>query len=367
MHTQSPGAAAGSRAGVPAPSQAILMDVDTGIDDALALVYLLSRPEVHLQAITCTAGNVGARQVALNNLAVLQLCGRRGVEVAVGAEVPLEIPLVTTEETHGPQGIGYAELPAPAQQISPRHAVDVWVEEARAHPGEITGLITGPLTNFALALRREPELPLLLKGLVIMGGSFYYQGNTTPTAEWNVSVDPHAAREVFAAYRGLPEDKLPVVCALETTERIEMLPDHLRRLGEAAGAGPEPVLPGQPEGMRSTSASPLVACLSDAIRFYMEFHRLYDQGYVAHMHDAFAACAAVGRTPFTTRLATVDVETGSPLLAGTTVADFRGLWGLPPNARIVSTNHPEQCFEELISSVGALARRSMSSGPPKAG
>ena len=367
MEPVSPGTIGGPLPGVSGPPQTVLMDVDTGIDDALALVYLLSRPEVHLQAITCTAGNVGARQVALNNLALLELCGQQGVEVAIGAEVPLEIPLVTTEETHGPQGIGYAELPAPGQQISRRHAVDVWVEEARAHPGVITGLITGPLTNFALALRREPELPRLLKGLVIMGGSFNYQGNTTATAEWNVSVDPHAAKEVFAAYRGLPEEKLPVVCALETTERVEMLPSHLRRLGEAAGAGPELVLPDQAEGTRSSSASPIVACLSDAIRFYMEFHRLYEQGYVAHMHDAFAACAAVGRTPFTTRLATVDVETGSPLLIGTTVADFRGLWGLPPNARIVASNDPEQCFEELLSSVAALARRSMSSGPPAAG
>jgi inosine-uridine nucleoside N-ribohydrolase len=343
-------------AGAPA-THSILMDVDTGIDDALALVYMLSRPEIRIQAITCTAGNVGARQVALNNLALLELCGREGIEVAIGAEVPLEIPLVTTEETHGPQGIGYAELPPPVQRISARHAVDVWVEEARAHPGEITGLITGPLTNFALALRREPELPRLLKGLVIMGGSFYYQGNTTPTAEWNTSVDPHAAKEVFAAYRGLPEDKLPIVCALETTERIEMRPEHLRRLGEAAGApAPELVLPEQPEGQRSRSGNPLVACLSDALRFYMEFHRLYDQGYVAHVHDAFAACVAAGRTPFATRLATVDVETDSPLLIGTTVADFRGLWGVPPNARIVSDNHPAQCFDELISSVGALAR-----------
>ncbi|HET6269496.1 MAG TPA: nucleoside hydrolase [Arthrobacter sp.] len=336
----------------------VLMDADTGIDDALALVYLLSRPEVRLQAITCTAGNVGARQVALNNLALLELCGRQGVEVAIGAEVPLEIPLVTTEETHGPQGIGYAELPPPAQQVSARHAVDVWVEEVRAHPGEITGLITGPLTNFALALRRDPELPRLLKGLVIMGGSFNYQGNTTPTAEWNVSVDPHAAKEVFDAYRGLPEDKLPLVCSLESTERIEMRPEHLRLLAESAGAaGPELVLPEQPAGLRSASSNPLVACLSDAIRFYMEFHRQYDQGYVAHMHDAFAACAAVGRTRFSSRLATVDVETQSPLLVGTTVADFRGLWGLPPNARIVSWNDPEHCFDELISSVGALARQ----------
>lgn len=338
-------------------THSVLMDVDTGIDDALALVYLLSRPEVRIQAITCTAGNVGARQVALNNLALLELCGRQGVEVAIGAEVPLEIPLVTTEETHGPQGIGYAELPPPAAQVSPRHAVDVWVEEARAHPGELTGLITGPLTNFALALRREPQLPRLLKGLVIMGGCFYYQGNTTPTAEWNVSVDPHAAKEVFEAYRGLPEEKLPLVCALETTERIEMRPGHLERLAEAAGAGPELLLPGQPARQRSTSGNPLVACLSDAIRFYMEFHRQYDQGYVAHMHDAFAACAAVGRTPVLARPATVDVETSSALFMGTTAADYRGLWGLPPNARIVTWNDPEQCFDELISSVGALARR----------
>lgn len=337
--------------------QSVLMDVDTGIDDALALVYLLSRPEVTIEAITCTAGNVGARQVALNNLALLELCGRAGVEVAVGAEVPLEIPLVTTEETHGPQGIGYAELPKPAGEISPRHAVDVWVETVRAHPGEITGLITGPLTNFALALRREPDLPRLLKGLVIMGGSFNYQGNTTPTAEWNVSVDPHAAQEVFAAYSGLPQDSLPVVCALETTERIEMRPVHLQRLAEAAGAGePELVLPGQPEGQRSRSRNPLVACLSDAIRFYMEFHRLYDQGFVAHMHDAFAAAVAVGRTPFQTQPATVHVETESPRLIGTTVADFRGIWKEPANARIVVSNDPGQCFDEVISSVGALAR-----------
>jgi inosine-uridine nucleoside N-ribohydrolase len=336
--------------------QQLLVDVDTGIDDALALVYLLSRPGIHLRAITCTAGNVGARQVALNNLALLELCGAADIEVALGAEFPLEIPLRTTEETHGPQGMGYAELPAPHGKISERHAVDIWVEEVRAHPGEITGLITGPLTNFALALRREPELPHLLKGLVIMGGCFNYQGNTTPTAEWNVSVDPHAAKEVFAAYRGVSQDKLPIVCALESTERIEMRPEHVRRLGEAAGVPePELVLPEQPEGQRSRSANPVVACLSDAIRFYMEFHRLYDQGFISHMHDAFAATVAVGRTEFSTRLATVHVETDSPLLMGTTVADFRGIWGQPPNARVVSGNNPEQCFDELIDSVGRLA------------
>jgi inosine-uridine nucleoside N-ribohydrolase len=146
-----------------------------------------------------------------------------------------------------------------------------------------------------------------------------------------------------------------VVCALETTERIELRPDHMQRLAEAAGATPELVLPDQPEGQRSRSDNPVVACLSDAIRFYMEFHRLYDQGYIAHMHDAFAAAAAIGRTPYGARPATVHVETDSPRLVGTTVADFRGIWKEPFNARIVTSNNPAQCFDELISSVGALA------------
>jgi inosine-uridine nucleoside N-ribohydrolase len=289
---------------------------------------------------------------------LLELCGRPGVEVAIGARQPLSIPLLTTPETHGPQGIGHAVLPEPRGTVSPRHAVDLWIEHARARPGELTALITAPLTNFALALRKEPELPELLAGVVIMGGCFYYQGNTTPTAEWNTHVDPHAAKEVYAAYRGRPAEKLPVVCSLDTTERIEMRPEHLRQLAKAAGATvSELVLPDQPEGQRSTSDNTVVRHLSDALRFYFEFHRRYDQGYIAHVHDFFAAGVAAGTLEYTARPATADVETESPLLIGTTVADFRGLWGVPPNARIVSGNNPEQAFRELVATVGALAAR----------
>jgi inosine-uridine nucleoside N-ribohydrolase len=236
--------------------------------------------------------------------------------------------------------------------------VDLWVEHARARPGELTALITAPLTNFALALRKEPRLPELLAKVVIMGGSFYHQGNTTPTAEWNTHVDPHAAKEVYAAFQGRPQEKLPIVCSLDTTERIELHPGHVRQLAEAAGAAvPELVLPDQPEGLRSTSDNTLVRHLSDALRFYFEFHRHYDQGYLAHVHDYFAAGVAAGTLNFEARPATVDVETGSKMLIGTTVADFRGLWGVPPNARVVSANHPEAAFRELVSAVGSLARR----------
>jgi purine nucleosidase len=337
---------------------AFLLDVDTGIDDALALAYLAALPDTEFVSVTATPGNVDADQVARNTLALLELCGRPGVQVAVGARKPLSIPLLTTPETHGPQGIGYAVLPEPAGRISPRNAVDLWIEHARARPGELTALITAPLTNFALALRKEPDLPDLLAKVVIMGGAFYHQGNTTPTAEWNTHVDPHAAKEVYAAYRGRPLEKLPIVCSLDTTERMELHPAHVRALAQAAGAAePELVLPEQPEGLRSSSGNILIRHLSDALRFYFEFHRLYDQGYLAHVHDFFAAGVAAGTLEYTARPATVDVETNSPLLAGTTVADFRGLWGKAPNARIVSSNNPEQAFRELVSTVGSLARR----------
>jgi len=337
---------------------AFLLDVDTGIDDALALAYLAALPDTEFVCVTATPGNVDVDQVARNTLALLELCGRKGVEVAVGAREPLAIELLTTPETHGPQGIGHAVLPEPAGKVSERNAIDLWVEHARARPGELTALITAPLTNFALALRKEPRLPELLAKVVIMGGSFYHQGNTTPTAEWNTHVDPHAAKEVYAAFQGRPLEKLPIVCSLDTTERIELHPAHVRQLAEAAGATvPELVLPEQPEGQPSTSDNALIRHLSDALRFYFEFHRHYDQGYLAHVHDYFAAGVAAGTLDFEARPATVDVETGSRMLIGTTVADFRGLWGQPPNARVVSTNYPEAAFRELVSAVGGLARR----------
>lgn len=336
----------------------ILLDCDTGVDDALALAYLCSRPDVELVAVTSTPGNVDVDRVALNNLALLELCGRGDVPVAIGARAPLSVPLVTTPETHGPQGVGYAELPEPRGRVLAGDAVDLWVEAARSRPGELTALLTAPLTNFALALRAEPRLPELLHSVVIMGGSYNHPGNTTPTAEWNTHVDPHAAAEVFTAFSGQPENRLPLVCALETTERIEMRPEHVAALAVKAGCRePEILVPGQAPDARSRASRELVRHLSDMLRFYFEFHRGHGQGFLAHIHDYFAACVALSSTPFTSTPATVHVETEAPRLIGTTVADFRGLWGEPRNARIVSGPDPARALDELIDSIGALAAR----------
>src|SRR5207248_1380810 len=132
-----------------------------------------------LVGVTCCAGNVEAPQAAANTLAVLELAGAGGVEVAVGSEAPLVEPL-RTATSHGPRGLGHAELPTARAGVSGRYAPDLIAEEARRRPGELVLVATGPLTNVALALRREPELPRLLRRLALMGGAFDHPGNTTP-------------------------------------------------------------------------------------------------------------------------------------------------------------------------------------------
>ncbi|MEV0432155.1 nucleoside hydrolase [Nocardia sp. NPDC050413] len=339
-------------------AQPIILDVDTGIDDSLAMLYLLASPEAEILGIAATAGNVPAAQVAANTLAVLDLGRAPEIEVALGAAEPLAIPLRTTEDTHGPQGLGYAVLPLSPREVSERSAARMWVELARANPGAAIGLCTGPLTNLALALRMEPELPRLLRRLVVMGGAFNHPGNTTPTNEWNIHVDPEAAKEVFDAFSAAPPDRRPLVCALDITERIEMRPEHLVLLAEAAGStSPDLVAADHPVEWRSAATNPIVRYLTDAVRFYFDFHHQYDLGYLAHLHDPFAAAVALDHTLATTRPATVDVELAGTITRATTVADWAGMWGREPNADIVIDTDPVVFFDRLVTRVGALARR----------
>jgi purine nucleosidase len=344
--------------------QKLIVDVDTGIDDSLALLYLLASPEeAEITVLACTAGNVPTAQVTENNLRWLDLCGAPLIEVAVGADGPLVAPLMTTEDTHGPHGIGYAELPASSRTVSDRTAAQAWVAAVRQYPGEIVGLVTGPLTNLALAVRLEPDLPKLLRRLVVMGGSFDHPGNTTPTSEWNVAVDPEAAKEVFDAFSVALHP--PIVCALGLTETIEMKPSHVERLAELAGSQPIETLSAADEpGVRSTASNPVVRHFTDAVRFYMEFHQAQGEGYLAHMHDPFAAALALHPEFAEYEPATVDVELTGTLTRGTTVADRRGFWGRTPNAAIAVRTDPDAFFDHLLGRVGAFAARRFPADQP---
>ncbi|WP_107985013.1 nucleoside hydrolase [Rhodococcus sp. OK519] len=336
----------------------LIVDVDTGIDDSVALLYLLARDDADVVAVLSTAGNVPTAQVAANNLAWLELCGRTDVEVAVGADGPLSTPLRTTEDTHGPQGVGYAVLPEPRLRPSERSAAEAWVALTRERPGELVGLVTGPLTNLALAIRLDPELPHRLRGLVVMGGAFDYPGNTTPVAEWNISVDPEAAAEVFAAFSDVPHERSPIVCGLNLTERIILTPEHVRRFAELAGSTPtESISADDRPGTRSTASNRVVRHVSDAVRFYFEFHRDHAQGFIAHLHDPFAAAVALDSTIARYRSATVDVETDGRITRGQTVADWHGLWGRSSNAQIAWETDEKAFLDDLITRLAGLARR----------
>jgi purine nucleosidase len=340
--------------------QPVFVDVDTGVDDAMALVYLFGSPDAELVGIASTAGNVPVQQVCANNLGLLELCRVEGIPVSKGSEQPVSAPLRTAEDTHGPQGLGYAALPSTDRQLASYDAAQAWIEAAHAYPGELIGVVTGPLTNLALALRREPALPTLLRRLVIMGGAFEYRGNTTPVAEWNISVDPEAAHEVFSVWSaawGLdPPRHLPIVLGLNLTENVAMTPALLGRLATEAASATAPMSVLDERGTRSAAANPLIRVLEDAMRFYFEFHFDQDEGYLAHLHDPLAAGVALDPQLVTTRPATVDVELTGTLTRGMTIADWSGRWGREPNALIGIGVDPAAFFDRFIARVGQFAR-----------
>jgi purine nucleosidase len=343
---------------VPLP---VFADVDTGVDDAMALAFLFASDDAELVGIASTAGNVPVQQVCENNLGLLELCQVAGVPVSKGSDQPVSSPLRTAEDTHGPAGLGYAELPPTDRQLTAHDAASAWVRAANAYPGELIGVVTGPLTNLALAMRAEPALPTLLRRLVIMGGSFSYRGNTTPVAEWNISVDPEAAAEVFAAWRAAWDlDKpahLPIVLGLNVTENVAMTPAILGRLAAEAGSSTKPMSVLDDRGSRSAASNPLIRVLEDAMRFYFEFHFDQGEGYLAHLHDPLAAAVALDPDMVETRQATVDVELTGTLTRGMTVADWAGRWGRDPNAHIGIGVDATAFFDRFIGRVGPFARR----------
>jgi purine nucleosidase len=338
----------------------VFADVDTGVDDAIALVYLLASPEAELVGIASTGGNVGVDQVCENNLGLLELCRVDGVPVSKGVDHPLNSPALPVGKVHGPRGLGYAELPSTNRQLPGDDAATAWVKAAHAHPGELIGLATGPLTNLALALRKEPALPTLLRRLVIMGGAYDYRGNTSPVAEWNIAVDPEAAAEVFAAWSPAETEEaqpqsLPILCGLDVTQNISITPEILLRLAAAANATTTAMNVDDERGTRSSASNSLIRVIEDATRFYLESYYDLGHGYQAHLHDPLAAAAALDPQLLTTRPATVDVELTGTLTRGMTVTDWSGRWGRKPNALIGVGVDPTVFFDRFIDLVGPFA------------
>jgi len=212
-------------------AQKIIIDCDPGIDDALALVFAHGDPGLEVCGITTVAGNVGLDVTTANALRVRDFIGMGDVPVVPGSTRPLLRPPLQARHVHGETGLGSAKLPEALSGPAPGHAVDFLVDTISAAPGEITLIAVGPLTNIALALRREPALTSLVRDFVIMGGSAG-RGNTTPAAEFNMLADPEAAAIVFGAGWTVTMIGLDVTLQTRVTAAVR---DRLRGLGRLAG------------------------------------------------------------------------------------------------------------------------------------
>ncbi|APT92504.1 nucleoside hydrolase [Corynebacterium phocae] len=307
----------------------VIIDCDPGIDDALALIYLAAlhrNREIEIVGVTTTAGNVSIDATARNAAWVLYMCGLEHIPVAAGAPAPLEAELVTTPETHGEHGLGY--LPAPDRPYSTDWQA-VWkaAAERQAHL-----LITGPLTNAALYAATDSLAAF--RDITVMGGSVNYQGNTTPTAEWNFWVDPHAARDFFAHLSA--HELKATLCSLGVTEQFSIGPVKMDKL------------------IKELGAHSIAKYIPELMRFYFEFHEAQGEGYKAHIHDLLTCMIAFGKVPCDKQDTYVTVEAESELLRGTSVADLRNHWGKAPNTRLVTAASISSAHKEFLRAADML-------------
>ena len=322
---------------MPAPTPFIL-DVDTGIDDAFGLLLALASPAIRLLGVASVAGNVSLAKATRNTRAVL--AGRADIPVWPGCDAPLLHAPEDASTIHGESGLGYAILPEPAAPAMP-NGVDAILAASHEHAGELVLVATGPLTNIAAALIRDPELPKRLKRFVIMGGAFAEGGNVTPAAEFNIWHDPEAARIVFRAFAA--EGAAPLVAiGLDVTNRTRFDEADLAKLAKRCE--------GTPRG------AALIAFLSDSARFYFELTQKRHGGRFLIMHDPLAVGVALDPSYVTLRSVAVDVETHGELTRGMTVADWRGNWRRKANAEVARDVDAPRFIADFMDAMERLAR-----------
>ena len=316
----------------------LILDVDTGIDDAFGLLYALAAPQVRLLGVSAVTGNVGLAKAARNTRAVLAL-GRADAPVWEGAAAPLLGHIDDASDIHGATGLGRAILPEPAPAPQGPHAVEALIAASHAHEGELVLVATGPLTNIALAIARDPGFPRRLKRFVAMGGAFTCGGNTTAAAEFNIWYDPEAARMVvraFAEAGAAPS----ILVGLDVTRQTVLTEADLQTLARTCASAP--------------NGPALTNFLSDAAQHYFELMQSRGRPRALVMHDPLAVAVALDPSLVTTKALPVDVETRGELTRGQTLADFRGT---PGRIGVALEVEAERFRSDYLAAIARLARR----------
>src|SRR5215208_1676368 len=311
------------------PPTRIIIDTDPGIDDAFAFLLALASPEIKLEALTTTEGNVTLEKATTNALAVLELARASHIPVVKGSVVPLVQPLRASADVHGESGIGDSRLPEPGTKPIPKHAVDYLIERVLAEPGEISIFPIGPLTNIAMAIRKEPRFAQAVKELVIMGGAILDGGNMTPQAEFNIYVDPHAAHIVF--HSGIPITLIP----LDVTHKCLLKPGHVARLMKIN--------------------SPISRFIKEAIVVYLRFS--VERGFEGSaLHDPLTLATVIAPELLTLKEYYVDVDISGGVSMGKTFADVYGVMQKPANMKVAMNVQGEDFIELFVQRMETLNR-----------
>jgi len=308
----------------------IIIDTDPGLDDAVAiLLAFAAAEELEVLGLVAVAGNLPLAQTERNARRVCELAGRHDVPVYAGCARPILRPLATAARVHRETERDRLLLPDPTIPLQPQHGVDFLVETLLAsEPGTITLCVLGPLTNIAMALVKAPEVAGKIRELIVMGGSCFELGNVTPTAEFNMHVDPHAAAIVVDS--GIPITMIPldVTHQLVTTEvRLAAL----RALANRCGTSVAALLAAFEKNRRAKFGSRARALHDPAVIGYLLRPNLYEG-----------------------REVNVAVETQSPLTIGMTVVDWWGFTGRKPNVRFMNSVDANGFYDLLAEKLARL-------------
>lgn len=291
------------------PPTRIIIDTDPGVDDALTFLLALASPEIELEALTTVQGNVTIEKATRNALAVLELAGAGHIPVARGCSHPIvKPPLNGGEAVHGFSGMGNADLPPPTCKPLESHAIDYLIERFLAEPGKISLFAIGPLTNIALAIRKEPRLASAIRELVIMGGAIRSGGNITPLAEFNIHEDPHAAHIVF--HSGIPITLIP----LDATYKCLLTSKDVEQLNRID--------------------SPIARFIRDVTGVSMDFYRQHQGFDGCALHDPLTLATVIAPELLVLEDHTVDVDISGGVSTGKTFADFMRISKKPANMKV---------------------------------
>ncbi len=299
----------------------VIIDVDTGIDDAMALVLALQSDKLDIRGITTVAGNQTIEKTTRNTLDVVEYFGRSEIPVAMGAKQPLVRPQIIAAYAHGESGLGTAVLPKAEKQAEELDAIDFIRTELEKSNEKITLVPTGPLTNIAILLKAYPHIKEKIEKIVLMGGGAF-QGNSNATAEFNIYADPEAASIVFNSGIKL------VMCGLDVTMKAIVTPDDINTI-KAIG----------------TKASDFIA---EAFEFYMAMYKKNANFTGCAVHDAVTITYLIAPELIKTRqgIARVDIDGKDSYAA--TICDFRPWRDTEKDNALVGVDIDREAFVQLL-------------------